>query len=120
MYVDGMKNKHEECFTDFMLECKMFDNFTSKGTSDIDYNCVPQDRNGNCTTFQIHNTNDLISPFNLRGLIGNGCKLSDHTLNYRIIMACEPIIDGHDFSAVSDNASWQHHSVVKYVWKIKI
>ena len=57
-----------------------FDDFTSKGTSVVDYICVPQDCIDNCIKFQVHNTNDLISTFNLQGLLCDGCKPPDHAL----------------------------------------
>ena len=61
-----------------------------------------------CIKFQVHNTNDLVSTFNLQGLIGDGCKPPE--LNYRVVMVHEPIIDDHEKSTV-DNKRYDFSGV---------
>ena len=88
--LDEDKNRHGESFIDFLLECKLrivngrvspeFDNFTSKGRSAGDYICVQHNCIDKCIAFRVHDTNQLLSDFHLRGLIGDECKPPAHAL----------------------------------------
>ena len=95
------KNKHGECFIDFLIESKFcitngrvtpeFNDYTcvsSKGKSSVDYFAVPIDCVNRCIKCEVSATSDVISSLSLQSLISTNCRPPDHsllTLTYNIM-----------------------------------
>ena len=91
--LDNVIHGHGEALIGFLQDAKLCtlngrlspenDNFTCispKGISVVDYIIVPHDVFHKCKTFNVYTMTDIADMCNLAPLIGNRCKLPDHSL----------------------------------------
>ena len=91
--LDKTVHGHGEALIGFMQDAKLCvlngrlnpenDNYTcisTKGASVVDYIMVPHDVYFKCTKFNVYTMADLVDKYNLIPLLGNRCKLPDHSI----------------------------------------
>ncbi len=96
--LDDISQGHNEAFLEYLNDGKLcilngrfnpiFDNYTSTGTSVVDYIVTSQDSFNTCSDFKVLLTSDVINMFDLQNMINTRCKPPDHaiiTCNIRVM-----------------------------------
>ena len=91
--IDLTTNRNGDIFIDFLIASKMCvlngrgdntrDNFTfinTRGKSVVDFMCVRHNEIDKFVNFSVSTMSELISKYNLYGILGTKCKISDHSL----------------------------------------
>ena len=101
--IDYTKNKHGESFVEFLNQSRMcilngrltplndgFTSVSSKGAAVVDYIAISQENFTNCESFQVLPCSEIVNQCNLQLMLGDKCKLPDHSILCCTINVCVP------------------------------
>ena len=88
--IDVVINQHGKCLVEFLQEALFCtvngritvnsDGYTSRGSSVVDYILVPHEQIDHCVSWKVLPCTKVIEENNLSHMLGNYCKLPDHSM----------------------------------------
>ena len=122
--LDHSINKHGESLLEFLIESKMmvlngrvtpeFDNFTSvstRGRAVVDYFITSHNSYSICSKLEVFLASDMIERYGLVNMLGNHCKMPDHSMITCAIQLATPArSDNIEVSSVTNDVpTWKFY-----------